>query len=365
MSPSIGRTMLCLLSVASVLFSGQTQAQQIGSASSQFVAQTPPKDDQIGFCRKCKHPGKEDCDAAARAKSKKDWDEYARKWKVAQELFAQAAKDLKQVSDQRQKWAKDEGLALAEITGGKGLIIKYIQSKMSQAGAKVLGGASEAFGLYSTYEWLRWDVYPEVRDHNRAMKDAGKEVETAAKLAQEAIEAMKRALAAEAACKDQWAKDDAQRAQQEALVDKAKQLRDTWALDGSPLYKDPNDPSPYPMDAAAALKRAIDILSKQSGSGGSAANSAEYFKTRMKSINWNVTFAIPASQQPSSGGSQQKTYNYTLEQAKAALVQVESAEKIMQDGNALTEKQSAFEESWGGQLTGVLAQWQQSQPQPR
>jgi len=337
------------------------QAHQIGNASSRFLAQTPPKDDQIGFCRKCKHPGNENCDDAARAKSRKDWDEYVRKWKVAQELFDQAAKDLKEASDQQHKWTRSEEKALVEITIAKGSIIKAIEKAMTTAGAKVLGGAAKVFGLYSTYEWIRWDVYPQVRDHDRAMKDAGKEVEAAVKLAQEAIAAMKRALAAEAACKEQWAKDDAERAQREALVDKAKQLREKWALDGSALYKDPNDPSAYPMDAGAALQRAIKILSNQGGRSGSVANPPQYLETHTQLVIRNVTFATQG--QSSAGSPSQETY--TLDQANAALVQVQSAEKMMQDGHVLMEKQFTFEDSWRTQLSDVLAQWKQSQPQPR
>jgi len=357
------RMLKCFLCLGSALLSNQLHAQQIESVSSRFVAQTTDQDDQIGFCRKCKHPGPGDCPSA-----QKDWDEYARKWGVAQELFDHAANDLKQVEDQRKKYVKDEGIALLEITAAKGGIIAAIKAAMKKygmaAGAKVLGGATSAFGLYTTYEWIRWDVYPEIRDHDRALKDIGKEVEAASKLAQEAIAAMKRALAAEALCEKQAAKDDAGRAQREALVDKAKQLREKWALEGSPLYKDPNDPSAYPMNAAAALKRAIDILSAQ-GKNGGAANLPQYFRTQnVQLVSWTIGIAKLLSQ-TSNGSPSQDTYTYTLDQANAALAQVKSAEKTMQDGHALTEKQYAFEDSWGAQLADVAAQMRQYPPQPR
>ena len=361
--PSI--ILLVLLCASHGLSPKQMQAQQFEKISSRFVAQNTDQG-QIGFCRKCKHPEDAACDQAAREKAKKDWNEYVHKWNTAQELFDQAAKDMKQSADNFHKWTRDEEKALVEITVVKTSMLKAIEKAMSQAGAKVLGGAAALFGALTTYLWIKTDVYPEVRDHNQEMKDAGKEVEAGVKLAQEAIAAMKRALAAEKACKDQWAKDDAERAKREALVDKAKQLRDTWALDGSPLYKEnPNDPNEYPMDAGAALHRAIDILSKKSGAAGGSANLPRYFRPHLQPVMWRVAFTLLHPEDQAAPGASHSQETYTLDQANAALAQVKIAETMMQDGHTLTQKQFAFENSWRGQLATVVAQWKESPPQSR
>ncbi|HEY6944489.1 MAG TPA: hypothetical protein VI431_05055 [Candidatus Acidoferrum sp.] len=348
---------LVLVFALSVLSSDQALGRGTDSVSSKSFYQKPGE--QIGFCRKCKRPDASGCDDAARQKSNQAWDDFVRKWRNGVALIDRADYDAEVAKDKHDKYLVDEAEAFVEITAVKTSILAAVKSLLSKGGKVVLEGAATLFGLYSTYEWIRWDIYPEWRDFNQAMIDAGKEMDAGAKLMDESYADLQKALAIEKECKDQWKKDDMERAKRQALLDKAKQLRDSWALDGSALFKDPNDP--IPMDAAAALKRAIDILSKQGGVGSSGTpnrqSSLRLNGARLLKVNLHLL------QQSQSDKSPEPTF--TDDQLGSALQQVEAADKILQEGKTLMSKRKAFLDSWGGQLIDFAAQCKESVPQPR
>jgi hypothetical protein len=285
---------------------------------------------------------KPDCDP------QKYWDDYTRKWNTSQQLFEQAQKDMQSASKEFSDWEKEEGKVMVEIAAEKYDLLQTVQLALEEAATHLLHKLVGYFGMATTAAWIYTDVYPHVRTHDQEMENAAKEVDAAVALGNEAIADLKSQLSQNANCKDQWAKADAEAKAKETLLDQAKQLRDEWQLEGSPLYKDPNDPNGYPLDARAALQRAIDILSKPGTQQGShSSNSRPSDRATLLDVN----FLLPATDASSSDDG--PVHMVSVEQLRAALKEVQSAESMMINGRAMMEKQKTFENKWGQQL-GVL-----------
>ena len=120
----------------------------------------------------------------------------------------------------------------------------------------VLKKGALVVGLASTAAWIWTDIYPHVRDHNTEVGDAQQMTRAASDLARSALDDLQHAFEQIPACQEERDKAEADR----ALVDEAKKLRDSWELEGSPLFRDPNDPAQDLLDAAEALKRAEQML---------------------------------------------------------------------------------------------------------
>ncbi len=282
---------------------------------------------------------KPDCDP------QKYWDDYARKWNSSQQFFEQAQKDVKSASKELSDWEKEEGKVMVEIAAEKYDLLQAAQLALEEAATHLLHKLVGYFGLASTAAWIYTDVYPHVRTHEQEMENAAKEVDAAVALGNEAIADLKRQLSQNANCKDQWAKADAEAKAKEKLLDQAKQLRDEWQLEGSALYKDPNDPNGYPLDARAALQRAIDILSKSGAQQGShSLNSSPSDRATLLNVNFLQ------SETGASFSDKGPVHMVSVEQLRAALQEVQAAESMMTNGKAMMENQKTFEKKWGQQL---------------
>ena len=264
-----------------------------------------------------------------------------RKWKVAQDLFAAGAEHLAEASKAFHDWKVEEAKTMAEIALEKNDLLKIVELALEEGGQHLLHAAAGWFGLASTAAWIYTDVYPHVAEHDQAVKDAAKMTETAAKLADEAIQDLKKRFAQASACDDLRQKAIAR----EKLLDQANALREKWALDGSALYKDPQDSSPYPMDAGAALNRAIQILTATSDASTRSASPPS-------SAQATETEAVLQSRATSPEG-----LAVTVGQGREALAQIDASLQIMTAGRDLLEKRNAFDESWGAALAALMAQW--------
>ena len=277
------------------------------------------------------------------------WDDYTRKWNTSQQLFDQAQKDVQSASKELSDWEKEEGKVMVEIAAEKYDLLQTAELALEEAATHLLHKLVGYFGIASTAAWIYTDVYPHVRTHDQEMENAAKEVDAAVALGSEAIADLKNQLSQDANCEDQRAKAGAAAKADEQLLDQAKQLRDEWQLEGSPLYKDPNDPNGYPLDARAALQRAIEILSK---SGAQPSSQSLNSRPSNRTTLLDASFLLQATGTSSSDESQ--VHMVSVEQLKAALKEVQSAETMMTNGKATMEKKKTFDKKWGQKL-GVLA----------
>jgi hypothetical protein len=250
-----------------------------------------------------------------------------RKWQAAQDLFKASEEHLNEASKEFKDWKTEEAKTMAEISLEKYDLMQTVELALTEGGKHMLHGAVGWFGIATTAAWIETDVRPHVREHNQAASDAAKMTDAGAALADSAIADLTAALAQSLPC-EQYRRKIADR---EKLLEQAKKLREEWSLDGSALYKDPNDPGGYPMDAGAALKHALQTLT-----GSTTA-------TRQSP-------GIPAA--PSQG------LVVTAEQAQAAMAQMNSVVEMMNTGRALMEKRAAFIARWSTDIRTLNTQWQ-------
>lgn len=262
---------------------------------------------------------------------KKDhWEEYKRKWATGQELLVDGNKHMEEADKEYHDWKIEETKVMGELSVEKYDLLQTIELALAEGGKHLLHSAVGWFGVVTSAAWIYTDVYPHVRDHTQAIRDSAKMTDNGYKLANKALDDILADLAKSASCK----KEHKQAEADQKLLDDAKALRDQWEIEGSSLYSDPNDTSGYPMDAAAALKRAKDILSKPpSGS-----------LTR---------FLMPEQ-------DQQGDIVVTVQQLRDALAQVEKAEQIMKAGEAKIQQQRSFESKRAEKLKAAIEKMRQA-----
>jgi hypothetical protein len=265
-----------------------------------------------------------------------------RKWKTAQDLFAASAKHLEEARKAYHDWTVEEVKTLAELSLEKKDLLDIVELALKEGGKHLLHRAAFVFGLATSAAWIYTDVYPHMLEHDQAVRDAAKMADAATKLANEAVQDFQEAFAQDGACADLRQKSIAR----DKLLDQAKALREKWALDGSALYKeDTNDPSAYPMDAAAALNRAIQILTATPASSSTSAappSSAQAAQT-VRALQSRATSV--------------QGLTVTVSQGRAALAEVDASIQMMSAGRDLMEKRDAFAEQWGADLMKLMANW--------
>lgn len=173
-------------------------------------------------------------------------------------------------------------------------------------------------------------MLPHVKEHVQAEFDALKMVDAAARLAESAVNDFRAALSASASaeCEEQRQKLIAR----EKLLDQARALRDKWTIDGSALYKEnQDDPNEYPMDAGAALKRAIEILSASPPGSTTTRQDLERRAASPQGLR------------------------ITVDQGRAAIVQVDAAIRMMDAGRELMGKRKTFIEQRDADLGKLTA----------
>ena len=270
-----------------------------------------------------------------------------RKWQAGTDLMAHANEQLKEAKTNFQEWKVEEAKTMAEIGLEKNDLLKTVELALEEGGIHLLHSAVGWFGLATTAAWIYTDVIPHVQQHDQEVRDSVKMRDAAMKLFDESIQDLKNSFGQSAACEEARQKSIARN----KLLDEAKALRDKWALDGSALYRDPTDPNPYPMNADAALNRAIQILTSAS-SASSAASTA----TRSAAVP--ITTAQQAAQivqmlkarAASPGG-----LPISASQGKAALAEIDAALQMLTAGHGQLEKRDAAADALRAALAAFIA----------
>lgn len=269
--------------------------------------------------------------------------DYAREFQTAQDLFKASKEHLDTATKDYKEWEAEEAKVMSELAVEKYDLLKTVELALEEGGIHLLHKATGWFGLATTAAWIYTDVYPHVRDHNQAVEDSAKMSATATDLATKAIDNLQKHFNENPACKEQREKARQKAIEAQKMLDAAKKLRDTWALDGSALYKEhPNDPNEYPMDAGAALKRAQQILAQASQTASSSNLSG------------------PPSAFSFTGSASGQDFKVTVAQLRAVLAEVDLATKKMDAGRVMMKAQKVYEQKRDQQLNNVLKAF----PQP-
>lgn len=189
----------------------------------------------------------------------KIWANYQTKRQTAFELFRAGNTHLHQASAEFAEWKREETHVFAEVTAVKTGLLKGIERALSEGGKIALEKLAGLLGLATTAAWIYTDIYPHIRDHNQAVEDSRKMTHAGSELARKSLDDLQKDLAQSELCRKERERAETE----QKFVDDAKELRDSWELEGRGLYRDPNDPAKNILDAAAALKRAKEQLQGQ------------------------------------------------------------------------------------------------------
>lgn len=277
------------------------------------------------------------------------WSDYKRESDTANDLFKAASDHSKSADKEYHDWKVEEAKTMAEISAEKYDLLQTVELALEEGGKHILHGAVWWFGMATTAAWIYTDVYPHVRDHNQAMRDAGKMSGAGTDLALKALDSLIKDGEQEKACAEQWKQDQQRVIEQEKILDAAKKLREEWNQQGGDLYKDPNDPSGYPMNAAAALKRATGIITKSQGQESPSALRLDLRNGTLRRAAMKLNHLL-----------QQPQITVTVEQTRAALAEVNSAIGMMEAGRRTMERQKIFEDRWAKELQALIDRHRQT-----
>lgn len=282
-----------------------------------------------------------DCEQA-----EKYWQEYSRKWQTSQELFEAGKLHLHEAFIEFSEWRNEGAKEFAEVETLKMGLVHMIAETLDKLGKKVL--IRGHWGVLAAEIAVRIfiEVYPHARDFNQAMRDSRKMTDAAHKLAQESIKALVNSLDLEAACQK-----EAEKARtEEQFLDEAKKLRDSWELEGSVLFRDPNDPAQNLLDAAAALKRAKEVLrpQKQLSSPNDSPTSVPTKSSTMQQTSTSPT------------DTTNEDTIVTVEQLREALSEVDKALAELTKAQKSLNAENAFARKIEGTLEDIIETWKKA-----